>query len=281
YMAPEQAGEEPVGPAADWYAVGVMLYQALAGRLPFEGSSMDVLGKKLTTDPSPPSEWVAGVPDDLNRLCLGLLQRTASLRPSGREVLERFARREQAAETGSPDTPPEDSAKRSLAFIGRAAELGLLRAAFGAARKGSTSAALVHGRSGMGKSALVARFLGDLRAAEPDLVVLAGRCFEQESVPYKALDGLVDVLARRLQRMPEAQVPALLPRDVATLLRLFPVLGRVPAVASAPRRAEAADPLTLRQRAFAALRELLARLGDRAPLVLFVDDLQWGDADSG
>ena len=285
YMAPEQLGGDTIGPAADWYAVGVMLYKALTGRLPFEGSGVDLLGKKLTMDPRPPDEWVAGLPEDLSRLCLDLLQRAPAARPSGKEVMERLGRHQdrtpiEDARKGEPAPVAGDGAKPGTPFIGRAAQLQQLRAAFDAARAGRTAAALVHGRSGMGKSALLARFFDDLRAAEPGITILGGRCFEQESVPYKALDGLVDALGRRLHTMPEAEVRAILPRDIATLTRLFPALGRVPAAASAPRRADSADQLTLRRRAFAALRELFARLGDRGPLALFIDDLQWGDADS-
>ena len=55
----------------------------------------------------------------------------------------------------------------------------------------------VHGPSGIGKSALVRRFLDQL-SASGDVVVLRGRCYEQESVPYKALDGVIDSLSHYL-----------------------------------------------------------------------------------
>ena len=146
---------------------------------------------------------------------------------------------------------------------------------------GTATARCVHGPSGIGKSALVRRFLSQL-ATRDDVVVLAGRCYENESVPYKALDGVVDDLSRYLRSLPRRQVESLLPADVPALTRVFPVLLLVDAVnsASLDREPASIDPLALRRCAFEALRELLRQLASRRALVVAIDDLQWADADS-
>jgi hypothetical protein len=166
-------------------------------------------------------------------------------------------------------------------FVGREPELEALRAAYADARNGRAVTVRIHGESGIGKTCLVRHFTEATEAAERDALVLYGRCYEREAVPYKALDGVVDALARFLARLPPTEVAHVIPTRPGALLQVFPVLRRVEALAQGRRTDEAiADPHELRARAFGAMRELLVRLCDRRPLILVIDDMQWADADS-
>ncbi len=281
YMSPEQGAQLPISTASDWYSVGVMLYQALTGRLPFTGKFFEVMVNKQNLDPPPPSSLAPDVSPELDDLCMRLLARNPEERPSGHEVLRTLGH----GKTGPLQRPLMPvgilSSFTTTPFVGRQTQMRELHDAFGVARQGQTVTVYVHGESGMGKTALVRNFLDQLRDQEPGVVILEGRCYERESVPYKALDGVVDSLTKYLLALPDGKVEAVLPRDVLALARLFPVMLQVDSIFNAPQREhEIPDPFTLKRRAFAALRELLARIADRQPLVVYIDDLQWSDADS-
>jgi tetratricopeptide (TPR) repeat protein len=267
YMSPEQAMGTTVGAPSDWYAVGVMLFQALTGSLPFEGASMQVLMDKQRAPAPLVRDRNPAAPDDLGRLADALLAREAERRPTAAQLL---------TWVGVVAEPPRGPAVET-GFVGRAEHLEILRRELKSAKAGAPRLVEIIGSSGIGKSALARRFLEE--AAAQGALVLAGRCYERESVPFKALDSAIDVLARRLVALPPERVDAILPRDASVLARMFPVLKRVPAFANAPPR-EVREAVEQRRRAVGALRELLARMSDRAAVVVFIDDVQWGDDDS-
>ncbi len=275
YMAPEQACGEAVGPAADWYAVGAVLYLLLTGTTPFVGSIEDVLTEKVVSQPPRPASIAPDLPPDLEELCVRLLATEPSARPRPEEILRAL---------GEDRPPPDiDASGAEDVFVGRARELDEMRRALEGTRDGRASLLLVSGTSGVGKSALVKRFLGDLRARERRTVIFSGRCYERESVPYKAVDEALDGVATYLADAPAKEREALIPRDAALLARVFPVLGRVPEVGRAIEEAGAPaviDAQQMRARVFAALRELLGRLARDRRVVVSIDDLQWADADS-
>jgi hypothetical protein len=272
YMAPEQAAATRVGPEADWYAVGVVLYEALTGKVPFQGAALEVLMNKQLSQPPPPRTLAKEAPADLDALCARLLSFDPKARPTGGEVLRMLGVKEESRGSASLST-------QGFPFVGRTQELSALREAFAQVRRGQMVAVMVEGESGLGKSALVEELAGTLEREEPRTLILRSRCYEREAMPYKALDGAMDALSRHLRKLDQVDAALLVGPDAALIARLFPVFTRVPAV----RRAvdiPIQNPQELRNRAFSAVRDMLERLSTKGPLVIAIDDIQWSDTDS-
>ncbi|HVH97802.1 MAG TPA: AAA family ATPase, partial [Enhygromyxa sp.] len=286
YMAPEQASGLPAGPAADWYAVGVMLYEALCGRWPVVGSSLAIMADKQTAEPPRPSELSdQPIPADLERLCLDLLALDPADRPDGAEIFERLGAggRRLSAESSASLEGSSSTWVRELPCVGREPQLARIAAMFEQTRAKQPRQLLVVGESGMGKSALVREALGRFSAQLATRPwILRGRCYEHEQVRFKAFDALVDQLTLELpERFAHAELRELLPRHAWLLCRAFPVLQRIKAFAElGVRHGSWQHRGALQRQMFEAFRELFARLAERSHLVITLEDLQWADVGS-
>ena len=269
YMAPEQLAFVPAGAAADWYSFGVMLVQALTGATPTWENRFNQESARARL------ALLADIPADLKDLCVELLDPDPTRRPTATTIRQRL---------GAPTSPPVGNvvADPELPVIGREPQLATLARLLNQTRDGPAVVVNLFGQSGIGKSTLLRTFRKRLARTDPDVVTLSGRCHENETVPFKALDDLVDGLSRYLKALPAAEADALTPRDASSLVRLFPVLAQVDAIGRGRHKSlDIVDAQELRQRAFASLQDLFARLAERKTVVLVIDDLQWGDLDSG
>jgi hypothetical protein len=267
YMAPEQAYGRPIGPPVDWYALGVVVFELLAGRAPSDDAPAAAGARAVTVSLR---ALVPALPPVLDELATRLLAPDPSSRPALAEVLD-------ALDRATPATPRLRAAA-PVALVGRAGEIAALEHAFEVARSGRASLVRVRGPSGIGKTELVRSAL--TRFAVPgDVVVLTGRCHPEESLPFKAVDAVIDGLTQVLLELPPSMLSTAVPHQTGAMLRLFPVLARVPALAAASASEDAADQPERRRRGFQAFGDLLGHVARHRHVVIWVDDLQWGDVD--
>lgn len=276
YMAPEQAASKEPRASCDWYSLGVVLYEALTGTLPYRGSDLEVLLAKQDGKPPPPSTFAPDVPADLEGLCVALIVPNPEERPSGAHILRRLGVSEDAR-----------SSRVSLAsmltgaqpFLGRELELERLRELVDRSRKQAV-VVRVTGELGVGKTTLCEELMRRLTHDARRILLLSCACPRYPDRPHAPIH---EPIARVTESLRRGRSVVKLPVSASALRlleRAFPgsVLG---VEARQPGRSTPApDPIEQRWRAIAALRVLMAEAAEHEPVVLWIDNYQWADVDT-
>lgn len=266
YMAPEQASGETPNPPADWFSLGVCLYELLTGGLPHGGNDQGLWERKRSVPPlRTPTQQT--VPEDLEKLCKQLLHPDPQQRPAGREILRALGEDEPDSQYGQLASVSLLSGVAPL--VGRDDELELLLSLVQGPLD-RPQEVRIEGAPGVGKSALAQEFTRRVRrGAHPNATVVWGDCAERGRA-WMALDPLARAVADRLRETPTPP-----PAEACALA--FPSLAGLRernSVTPLP-----ADPHERRWRAFSELRVLLHRALEQGPLVVVLDDWQCADPD--
>jgi len=125
YLSPEQAQGHDVGERSDLYSVGIILYEMLTGRVPFDGDSpVTIALKQVSEDPVPPRELVPAIPPDLEAIVMWSLRKNAADRPQDADAMIRAleAVRERILTGAEPESagvvpPSREPEQRSRAWL--------------------------------------------------------------------------------------------------------------------------------------------------------------------
>lgn len=293
YMSPEQTGRTTrlVDARSDLYALGMIFYRMLSGKLPFTAlDPMAWVHSHIARRAVPPSE-LAQVPEMLSAIVMKLLakapeeryQTAAGLAFDLQRALMQWnaAGKIEDLALGERDTSPRLSIPDHL--YGREAEAARLAAAFGhVADTGACYLVLVSGPSGAGKSAVVGALQKKIDAAKGRFAVGKVDQYRREA-PYAALAQALQSLVRGVLTQPEAelavwagQLRLTLGTSAALMVNLVPELEHVIGKQAPVSELPPAESQARFHRLLCGFLGVFAKATH--PLVLFLDDLQWLDS---
>jgi predicted ATPase/serine phosphatase RsbU (regulator of sigma subunit) len=311
YLSPEQTGRLnwTVGFGCDLYALGIIFYDLLTGRLPFSASDpLEWIHCHLARTPVAPVEIDPKIPPALSAIVLRLLVKNPADRYLSASGLLADLRRAQQVHEESPPSENKSDGKAGCPFplgeddyskqfqlpekiYGRAPEFKQLTSCLDRARAGLAEMVVLSGPPGSGKSSLIYEWFGECYGASTNdaassCLFTSGKYERfQRDQPYfglrRALRGLcrtIDCESEASRADWKARLNKALGKIGSVMTdnfpELLPIMGEQPPVPELPAN-------EARNRFNEAFRKLISAFADPAnPLILFLDDMQWADSSS-
>ena len=295
YISPEQTGRmnRVLDYRSDFYSLGATLYELFSGRVPFGSrEAMEIIHAHIARQPPSPDEIEPQVPRVLSNMVMKLVAKRAEARYQSHSGLtaDLLACVEQLENQGSlsdfflgrHDRPKELQVAPGL--YGREDEITALEGALERVSQGATEMVLVSGSAGVGKTALVGEIYKSV--AQKNGFFISGK-FDQlrNNIPYSALIQALRGLIREvsveeksgMERW-KSRIRAALGPNGQLITRVIPELE--PMIGPQPPLPEM-GALESRNRFTAVLLDFISVFCEKThPLVIFLDDLQWVDADT-
>lgn len=293
YISPEQTGRtnRMVDYRTDLYAFGVLLYELLSGRLPFEKKTpAELIHEHLASPPLNLSSICPEVPQVLSNIVMKLMQKNPEERyQSACGVIRDLKRcQKQLDEHGSIDEfelgrdDVSDRLLRAQGVTGREEELALLEHSFEHAVSGKSEVVIVHGAAGTGKTLLATQL--KKYAQQGECFFVSGSYDQyQRHIPFSGLNQALSALVSTIFRLDPAcfeilkeQLRHEVPDAEDVLLAVFPSLQPFfPATETGASAVGSGAQQELLLHAVCTLIALVAH--ECRPLVFFLDNLQWAD----
>ena len=295
YISPEQSGRmnRVLDYRSDFYSLGVTFYELFTGRVPFESrEAMEIIHAHIARQPVPPDKITPHLPKPLSGMVMKLLAKRAEARYQRHSGLaaDLLTCVEQLENKGSlsdfplgrQDVPKELQVAPGL--YGREDEIAALEVALERVSQGATEMVLVSGSAGVGKTALVGEIHRSI--AQKNGFFISGK-FDQlrHNIPYSALIQALRGLIREVSDEEKSgmerwksRIRAALGPNGQLMTRVIPELKQM--IGPQPPLPEM-GALEARNRFTAVLLDFISVFCEKThPLVIFLDDLQWVDADT-
>ncbi|MEO0869138.1 MAG: AAA family ATPase, partial [Cyanobacteria bacterium J06642_11] len=293
YLAPEQTGRTNHGidHRADFYGLGVTLYELLTGQVPFISNDLlELVHCHIAKTPRSVRQLNPRVPTVVSDLVMKLMakapgdryQSAWGLQRDLQTCLERLDRKShiEPFTLASQDIPQQFMLSQQL--YGRATALADLQESFWESCHGPTQVAFIAGSSGSGKSALVNGIKPFLYEQQARFFSGKFEQFQQSPLPYAALTSALSSWVDQILPLPEDQFQQWRDRILTAvgtngrlLVDLIPSLETL--IGTQPTVPELPPTESQKRFEWVFLSFMGVLCSPEQPLVLFLDDLQWAD----